>query len=176
MVAAKDAAMTLTVRPYTTADLPAISTLCWAYRDLLTVRNAEFSELVDLYYAKPDYSALIADLPRIHARPKGEIFVADQASAVVGCAMYYEIAPGTCEIKRVFVDEAARGSGAGRALMQAGIDGATRDGYRRMVLDTVHTLPEAIALYEAMGFAPCAPFYEPDPRFITRLRFFDIAL
>ncbi len=176
MVAANDVAMTLNIRTHTPDDLPVISTLCWAYRDLLVERNADFAEMLDLYYAKDSYNDLIADLPRIHARPKGDILVAERADAVVGCAMYYEIAPGTCEIKRVFVSEAARGSGAGRALMRAGLDAAKADGYTRMVLDTVHTLPEAIALYEAMGFAPCAPFYEPDPRFIAHLRFFDITL
>lgn len=168
--------MTVTLRPYTPADLPAISALCWDYRDLLLVRTADFADIVDLYYAETDYGDLIADLPRIHARPKGDILVAELDGDVVGCAMYYPIAPGTCEIKRVFVSEAARRCGAGRALMQAGMNAAAKDGYTRMVLDTVHTLTEAIALYTAVGFAPCAPFYDPDPKFEDRLRFYDITL
>ncbi|MEO0746666.1 MAG: hypothetical protein AAFY49_15075 [Pseudomonadota bacterium] len=53
---------------------------------------------------------------------------------------------------------------------------AAADGYGRMVLDTIAPLTEAIALYERLGFAPCAPFYNPDPAFAPHLRFFDITL
>jgi hypothetical protein len=41
-----------------------------------------------------------------------------------------------------------------------------------MVLDTMRVLPEAIALYRALGFSPCVPFYDPDPRFADDILFF----
>ena len=53
---------------------------------------------------------------------------------------------------------------------------AKPDGHDHMVLDTVHTLTEAIALYQRVGFVPAKPFYEPDPAYIDTLRFFDIQL
>lgn len=91
--------------------------------------------------------------------------------------MYYPLdTPGVTEIKRVFVDPIARGLGAGRALMREGMERARADGYTRMVLDTIVPLTEAIALYEALGFKPCTPFYEPDPAFAPHLRFFDFDL
>jgi hypothetical protein len=43
-------------------------------------------------------------------------------------------------------------------------------------LDTVHTLTEAIALYERSGFSPASPFYEPDPAYVETLRFYDCPL
>ncbi|WP_299041535.1 GNAT family N-acetyltransferase [uncultured Tateyamaria sp.] len=164
----------LSIRPATRDDMDDVARLCWAYRDLLVERSQGLPPVVDTYYARDSYAALIADLPRIHARPKGDILIATLAGQTVGCAMYYPLtAPGTTEIKRVFVDPAGRGTGAGRALMQDAMARARADGYTRVVLDTISPLTEAIALYERLGFTPCAPFYDPDPAFAPYLRFFD---
>lgn len=164
----------ISIRPATPADAQDIARLCWAYRDVLVERSEGLPPMVETYYAADSYAAMIADLPRIHARPKGDILLATLDNAVVGCAMYYPLVePGVAEIKRVYVDPAARGTGAGRALMVKGMARARADGYTRMVLDTISPLTEAIALYERLGFTPCDPFYEPDPVFLPWLRFFD---
>lgn len=166
--------MTITIRRATDADQPDLARLCWAYRDVLVERSAGLPPLVDVYYGVESYGKLIDDLPRIHARPTGDILVAIMDDAVVGCAMYYPLAEaGTTEIKRVFVDPVARGTGAGRMLVSDAMTRARADGYRRMVLDTIAPLTEAIALYTRLGFEPCAPFYEPEPDFVPYLRFFD---
>lgn len=159
------------------ADMADIARLCWAYRDLLIERSGDIPGLVEHYYAKENYAAMIDDLPRLHARPTGDIIIARHGAHTVGCAMYYPLAEaGVTEIKRVFVDPAARGLGAGRTLMRDGMRRAAADGYRRMVLDTMVHLTEAIALYQRLGMSPCAPFYDPDPAFVPYLRFFDISL
>lgn len=164
----------LIIRRATSSDAADVARLCWAYRDLLVARSDGMPSIVDAYYAKDSYARLIADLPRIHARPKGDIVLATLEGDVVGCAMYYPLAtPGVTEIKRVFVDARARGTGAGRALIEDCMVRARADGYTRMVLDTMSRLTEAIALYERLGFEPCPPFYEPDPEFEPYLRFFD---
>ncbi|WP_299145789.1 GNAT family N-acetyltransferase [uncultured Tateyamaria sp.] len=166
--------MTLTVRSATPSDLTELARLCWSYRDILVARSTAFPTIVETYYAKDTYAALIADLPSIHARPNGDILLAELDGHVVGCAMYYPLdMPGVTEIKRIYVDKAARGTGAGRALIETAMKRARNDGYTRMVLDTIAPLTEAIALYERVGFSACAPFYEPDPQFAAYLRFFD---
>ena len=165
------------VRPYTAEDHADLARLCWAYRALLQDRSTGIDDLVETYYAEDDYRRLIEDLPRIHARPKGEILMAEHDGQVIGCGMYYPLdLPATCEIKRVFVAPEGRGLGAGRALMMAGIKGARADGYRRMLLDTMVHLTEAIGLYESLGFAPGSPFYDLDPRFAHVIRFFELDL
>ena len=167
--------MPLTIRPARfPEDAQALARLCWGYRDLLAARCAATPAIVDTYYANDSYGALIDDLPRIHARPAGDILLADLDGTPVGCAMYYPLSlPATCEIKRVFVEDRARGHGAGKALMREAMTRARADGYDRMVLDTMYLLTEAIALYDVLGFAPCAPFYDPDPEFAPILRFYD---
>lgn len=168
---------TLTIRPIDLkTESPALADLCWAYRDLLITRTAHVPNMLEHYYSESSYTALIDSLPSIHARPLGDILVADLDGAVVGCAMYYQHPTGPCEIKRIFVSAGARGHGAGEKLIREAMQRAKADGHNRMVLDTVHTLTEAISLYERVGFRPSAPFYPPEPEMVETLRFFDINL
>lgn len=101
---------TLTVRPIDlNHEAPALAKLCWDYRDLLMTRTVHVPDIMERYYSQSDYAALIEQLPAIHARPKGDILVADLDGTPVGCAMYYLHGTGSCEIKRIFVDQSARG-------------------------------------------------------------------
>ena len=165
------------VRPITLPDeAEALARLCWNYRSFLVPRAAHVPDMVETYYAEDDYAALIDRLPDIHKRPRGHIFVAERDGVIGGCAMYYPISETVTEIKRIYVEDTLRGTGAGHKLINACIAAAREDGYARMVLDTIHTLTEAITLYERMGFAACDPFYEPDPAYVETLRFFDLPL
>jgi ribosomal protein S18 acetylase RimI-like enzyme len=64
-----------------------------------------------------------------------------------------------CWIEDVFVDEAARGTGLGRALVQAAIDRAAERGCRRVDLDVDEDNAPARALYGSFGFEPGAQLY-----------------
>ncbi len=154
-------------------DGAAVKALCWAYRDLLESRMTGFPGLLDRYYAPPDYTALMEDLPRIHARPQGDILIAERGGTILGCAMYYPLAtPGLCEIKRIFVTPEARGAGIATGLVTEAETRAAADGYTRMVLDTMIDLTEAIALYRKLGFTPAEPFYDLAPEAAPAIRFF----
>ncbi|MEL6464516.1 MAG: GNAT family N-acetyltransferase [Pseudomonadota bacterium] len=164
----------LTIRSATPADTDDVARLCWAYRTLLIEREAGLPPMTAAFYPENAYRMLIADLPRIHARPQGDILLADRDGTIVGCAMYYPLArDGVTEIKRVYVDPTARGTGAGRRLIETAMTRARADGYARMVLDTMAPLTEAIALYTRLGFQPCDPYYDVPPHFLPHLRFFD---
>ena len=58
----------------------------------------------------------------------------------------------------MYLEPAARGTGAGRALAEAAIAAARSLGYRRLLLDTVSRLATAIAIYEALGFVEIDPY------------------
>ena len=90
--------------------------------------------------------------------------------AAVGCAALVRRdaegeGEGYGEIKRMFVDEARRGLGTGRKLMEHIAMFAAMSGLRVLKLETGIHQPEAIALYERFGFVRCGPFgdYQPDP-------------
>lgn len=166
----------LQIRTAKPTDMDDIARLCWAYRALLVDRSPHLPTFIDTYYAGGTYAAMIENLPLVHARPKGDIILATLDDTVVGCAMYYPIDATTTEIKRVFVAPQARGSGAGHALITDTLARAKADGYKRMVLDSIAPLTEALALYERMGFTPCEPFYATDAVLAPHLRFYDITL
>jgi putative acetyltransferase len=71
----------------------------------------------------------------------------------------------TGEIKRMFVDEAARGQGLANAILALLEHHAFTHGVRLMQLETGPQQPAAIALYERSGYKICGPFgnYTPSP-------------
>lgn len=127
------------------ADLAQVRTLFRAYAAALGF---------DL--ASQGFEAELAGLPGRYAPPGGMVLLAgDRAGEVMGCVGMRPLATdGDCELKRLYVEPAGRGTGTGRALMQAAVAFARGAGYRRMRLDTLPTMHAAIALYRALGFAP----------------------
>jgi ribosomal protein S18 acetylase RimI-like enzyme len=69
-------------------------------------------------------------------------------------------AGGDCLVEDVYVSDAARGSGLGRAMMERATTRALERGCRRMELDTNETNTAAIALYESLGFVNRTPAYD----------------
>ena len=61
-------------------------------------------------------------------------------------------------MKRLWVRPKSRGKKLGRYLAEAVIQQATAIGYKRMRLDTVATMTEAISMYRSFGFVETAPY------------------
>lgn len=83
----------------------------------------------------------------------GTFVVAFLAGEPVGCAGIQRLDDEIAELRRVFVQEHARGHGAARALLAATLDAARELDYRRVRLDTGDRLPEARALFLDLGFS-----------------------
>ena len=67
---------------------------------------------------------------------------------------------GRLEVKKVFVDQGGRGIGTGRALM-AGIERiACEHGADSLVLQTGDRQPDAVRLYESIGYRQ-VPVFDP---------------
>ncbi|MDQ1111592.1 GNAT superfamily N-acetyltransferase [Microbacterium testaceum] len=79
------------------------------------------------------------------------ILVVDAVGEPVGHAALRALGE-ELEVKRVFVDRRARGQGASRALMAELERLALARGASRLILQTGDRQPEAIALYERIGY------------------------
>ncbi len=108
------------------------------------------------------FEAEVASLPGKYAPPHGALFIAVTTDGeAVGCVALRPVEPdGACEMKRLYVAPAGRGSGLGKALMQAVIREARRIGYREMRLDTLPSMTTAQAMYREAGFVSIDPYYD----------------
>ncbi|MBK6394669.1 MAG: GNAT family N-acetyltransferase [Betaproteobacteria bacterium] len=116
----------------------------------------------------------LAALPGKYASPLGILLLAGPPGDAVGCAALRPLprsgsdsnpalagfAAPVGEVKRLYVQPRARGTGAGRALAGAVVDAARAIGYRTLCLDTLERMTEARALYESLGFVRCARYYD----------------
>jgi len=144
----------------TPEDIAAVQQLC---RDFVTWLLGAFPErrgAIQTYFEPVKWQETLADLPKMHARPKGAMLLARLNGEAVGCIMYHEMQPGIAEIKRLFVLTSARGTGAGKRLVDAALAGIADDGYATARLDTTVFLTAAIALYKSAGFRVTDPFID----------------
>ena len=79
--------------------------------------------------------------------------VAYENEAPVGCGAIKEFAPGTMEVKRMYVPPALRGKGIASTVLAALEDWAKELNYQRCILETGKKQPEAIALYKKSGYS-----------------------
>ena len=122
--------------------------------DLEDVRRLllEYARALPFALDFQDFDDEVATLPGRYAPPEGVLLVGSIEGRVAGCVGVRRLSETTCEMKRLYVSESARGSGLGRLLAEASIAEARRLGYGRMRLDTVPGMETAQALYARLGF------------------------
>ncbi len=92
------------------------------------------------------------------AEPSGLFVLARLHGRAIGCGavLFHDDAPAY--IKRMWVDDAVRGMGVGRRILEA-LERAARDhGAASVTLETNASLTEAIAMYRASGYVEVEPF------------------
>ncbi len=140
------------IEPKTPDHFDAVRRLCWEYREFLLTLDEKSQRIVRTFYPREKYARLMDAIEVEHASPKGGVRLALKDGGAVGCGMYHTIEPGVAEIKRVFVNENARGTGAGYAIMNDLIETCRQQGFHFIRMDTGKPLEAATRLYLSMGF------------------------
>jgi GNAT superfamily N-acetyltransferase len=144
-----------------------IERVAWGDERAVALRAAMDAEIV------PRYAYLNDTLTPEQLAVRGEAFVLDPAT-LRGVYLAL-VADGTplghaalrrlesdgvveWELKRLVTVSAARGRGVGTLLIEAVETDAAAEGATRVVLQTGVKQPEAIALYEKLGYTPIAAY------------------
>ena len=113
--------------------------------------------------SEPSDAEVRATVERLLANPNTEYLLADEGV----CQLRYRLSVWTatedCWLEDLYVTEAARGTGVGRALIEAAFGRARARGCKRIQLDVADDNSRAIDVYRAAGFG-----VDGDTRLITR--------
>lgn len=128
--------------------------------DLIRHLFREYQTFLDVDLCFQGFEKELAGLPGKYSPPDGELLLGLIDEQAVGCVALRKLEDGICEMKRLYVQPNARGTGLGKKLVVEIISCARQRGYALMRLDTLDTLTEAMSLYRSFGFRQVEPYYD----------------
>jgi putative acetyltransferase len=103
----------------------------------------------------------VSDMHAAYTRPRSAYFVVEHDGVVVGGGGVAPLEGGeadVCELRKMYFLPAARGIGAGNAMLLRCLETARDLGFKRCYIETLTGMDAAQALYQKHGFTPlCAP-------------------
>ena len=114
----------------------------WAFHDHDSSGAPTFANL----------EAELATLPGKYGPPDGRLLLAAVDGKTAGCIALRRQDADSGEVKRLYVRPDFRGHRIGERLVARLLEEARTIGYRRLVLDSYHTMTRAHALYRDAGF------------------------
>jgi len=120
----------------------------------------EYARSLGIDLSFQGFAAELSSLHSMYAPPSGCLLIARRDGEALGCIGVRNLSGRSCEMKRLYVRDAARGSGLGRKLVLNAISIARSLGYQRMCLDTLADMTAARGLYRALGFLDTEPYYQ----------------
>jgi GNAT superfamily N-acetyltransferase len=133
-------------------------------KDALELIKELDAELCDRY---PASSVHTLDLSKIDNK-SGKFILLLLGGIPVGCGSVVKLEDSVGEIKRVFVKKACRGNGYARIIMKYLESVSLELGFRKLRLETGIKQPEALKLYNSLGFYQIEKYgeYSDDPNSI----------
>lgn len=121
----------------------------------------EYAQSLGFDLSFQDFDGEMAAMPGKYTPPTGELLLArNWSGGAIGCVALRPLGlHGVCEMKRLYVPPAGRGTGVGTALAVKIIEIAAKLGYSEMRLDTLPSMKAAIGLYERFGFVDIEAYY-----------------
>lgn len=126
--------------------------------DIAKVLFQEYASSLDFCLCFQHFNEELKEIQTIYSPPHGCLFLAFFDNQPAGCVALRKLEDDICEMKRMYVKPKFRSKGIGRALTEKIIEKAKSAGYKKMRLDTVSTMKEAISLYRSLGFKEIQPY------------------
>jgi GNAT superfamily N-acetyltransferase len=124
--------------------------------------DPDAAALLDEYFAMREHGMagyrIVHPAPETFVEPAGVFLVARRDGEPIGCGGIRMLDPRRAEVKHLYLRPSARGSGLGRALLEALEQHAARLGATEVVLDTNARLEAAQQLYRSSGYAEVEPY------------------
>lgn len=150
--------------------VPATTTAQYADATALIL---EYSQWLNFDLAFQLFDQEMASLSIMYNQSNGGLFVAYLEGAPVGVIGLRRLSATEGEVKRMFVQDRARGHGIGKMLLEKCIDVARGLNYESIKLDTTDFMKFAIKLYTDHGFREI-PAYRYNPQ--EGARYFELRL
>ena len=135
----------VTIRDLRIEDNPALAKIV---KDTLAEFGANHPNTV---YYDPTTDALF----EVFQTPRSKYFLAEINNKVVGGGGIYptdDLPPDTCELVKMYLLPEARGLGLGRTLIEKCIGAAAENDFKKIYLETMPELKQALSVYEKFGF------------------------
>lgn len=121
----------------------------------------EYEKWLDMDLCFQSFEEEMQNLPGKYSPPDGRLYLGLTDGQAVGCIALRKIGDGICEMKRLYLTDAARGHGLGKKLIEKVIADAREIGYAKMRLDTYPPkMGKAVGLYESHGFRSIESYYD----------------
>jgi len=135
----------VTIRDLQKEDNPALAKVV---KDTLAEFGANHPNTV---YYDPTTDSLF----EVFQTPRSKYFLAELNNKIVGGGGIYPtdgLPPDTCELVKMYLLPEARGLGLGRTLIEKCIESAAENGFKKIYLETMPELKQALSVYEKFGF------------------------
>lgn len=129
--------------------------------DISSIKNVVFNSLIEHGLIPEEFGKdkYLNDIEKCYFGANGYfgVLIETDKPEIVGTFGLISIDNSTCELQKMYLIKRLRGQGFGKLMMDAAIDQAKRLNYKRIVLETVSQLKDAIVLYKKYGFKEITP-------------------
>jgi putative acetyltransferase len=135
----------VTIRDLRKEDNPVLAKIV---RDTLAEFGANHPNTV---YYDPTTDTLF----EVFQTPRSKYFLAELNNKIVGGGGIYPtegLPEDTCELVKMYLLPGGRGHGLGRTLIEKCIEAAAENGFKKIYLETMPELKQALSVYEKFGF------------------------
>ena len=114
----------------------------------------EYADQISTDLCFQNFNEELKIVEQMYSPPAGELLFAEDLSGnKLGCVAIRKVNETTCELKRMYVRPEFRNQGIGKHLLDSALKIAPELGYRKIKLDTLPTMKEAIQIYISRGFS-----------------------